>query len=305
MNLKIKLFNRRLENPLFLPSGIINDIPGHQLAIDAGAAAVVLKSITLEPREGNPIPRVAKYEYGILNSVGLKNPGLKEGKKQIKIFLKQAKIPVIVSVFAASVKEFKKLVAEIAEIKPFAIELNLSCPNVEGEFGEMISNKSDSSYQVVRSVKKEAGKIPLITKLSPNVDQIGEIAKACEEAGASAIAAINTVAPSMVIDIYKRKPILGAKKGGLSGPGIRPVAIAKIFEIYEAVKIPILGMGGVEKWQDTVEMMMAGATLVGVGSSVYLRGYKIYKEIIAGMKDFLVKEKIKNINSLIGVAHNC
>lgn len=305
MNLKIKLFNRRLEDPLFLPSGIINDIPGHQLAIDAGASTVVLKSITLEPREGNPIPRVAKYEYGILNSVGLKNPGLKEGKKQIKIFLKQAKVPVIVSVFAASVKEFKKLVAEIAEIKPFAIELNLSCPNVEGEFGGMISNKSKSSYQIVSSVKKEAGKIPLIAKLSPNVDQIGEIAKACEAAGASAIAAINTVAPSMVIDIYKRKPILGAKKGGLSGPGIRPIAIAKIFEIYEVVKIPILGIGGVEKWQDAVEMMMAGATLVGVGSSVYLRGYKIYKEIIAGMKDFLVKEKIKNINSLIGVAHNC
>lgn len=304
MNLKIKLFDRRLENPLFLPSGIINDVPGHKLAIDAGAGCIVLKSITVEPREGNPIPRVAKYEYGILNSVGLKNPGLKEGKKQIKDFLKKTKAPVIISVFATNVKDFKKLVGEMSELKPFAIEINLSCPNVQDEFGEMISNKSSLSNEVIKGVKKEAGKTPIIAKLTPNVDSISEVAKACESAGADAIAAINTIAPSMVIDIYKRKPILGAKKGGLSGPGIRPVAVAKVFEIYESVKIPILGMGGVEKWQDAVELMMAGATLVGVGSSVYLRGYKIYKEIIDGMKCFLVKEKIKNINSLIGVAHN-
>lgn len=303
MDISVKLFGKKLTNPLFLPSGIVNDVPSHKIAAESGAGCVVLKSITTEPREGNPIPRVAKYEYGILNSVGLKNPGLKEGKKQIREFLKKTKIPVIVSVFAVSVKEFKKLVSEIAELKPFAIELNLSCPNVESEFGQMISNKSKSSYEIVKSVKKEARKVPLIAKLTPNVDQIGEIAKACEQAGVDAIAAINTVAPSMVIDIYKRRPILGAKKGGLSGPGIRPVAIAKIYEIYESVKIPILGMGGVEKWQDAVEMMMAGATLVGVGSAVYLRGYKIYKEIINGLEEFMKKEKIKNIKNLVGIAH--
>ena len=303
MNLKVKLFNKRLDNPLFLPSGIINEIAGHKMAIDAGAGSVVLKSITLQPREGNPIPRVAKYEYGIINSYGIRNPGLIEGKKQIKEFIKKAKAPVIVSLFAMSIKDFQKLVSEIAEIKPYAIEINLSCPNVESEFGKMLSNKSDSSFQVIKSVKKEAGKIPLIAKLTPNVDNIGEIAKACEQAGASAIAAINTVAPSMIIDINKRKPILGAKKGGLSGPGIRPVAIAKIYEIYEAVKIPILGMGGVEKWQDVVEMMMAGATLVGVGSAVYLRGYKIYKEILAGLEGYIKKEKITSIDKLIGMAH--
>lgn len=304
MDIGVKLFGKKLTNPLFLPSGIVNDVPSHKIAAESGAGCVVLKSITTEPREGNPIPRVAKYEYGILNSVGLKNPGLKEGKKQIREFLKKTKIPVIVSVFAVSVKEFKKLVSEMAELKPFAIELNLSCPNVESEFGQMISNKSKSSYEIVKSVKKEARKVPLIAKLSPNVDQIGEIAKACEQAGVDAIAAINTVAPSMVIDIYKRRPILGAKKGGLSGPGIRPVAIAKIYEIYESVKVPILGMGGVEKWQDAVEIIMAGATLVGVGSAVYLRGYKIYKEIINGLEEFMKKEKIKNIKSLVGVAHS-
>lgn len=303
INLSISLFGKKLSNPLFLPSGIINDVSGHKLAIEAGAGSVILKSITMEPREGNPIPRVAKYEYGILNSVGLRNPGLKEGKKHIKDFLKKTKTPVIISVFATNIKGFKKLVSEMSELKPFAIEINLSCPNVQDEFGEMISNKSDLSFEVIKGVKKEAGKIPLIAKLTPNVDSISDIAKACETAGANAIAAINTVAPSMVIDIYKRKPILGMKKGGLSGPGIRPVAIAKIYEIYEAVKIPILGMGGVEKWQDAVEMMMAGATLVGVGSAVYLRGYKIYKEILTGLEEFMKKEKISDIKKLIGVAH--
>ncbi len=303
MNLKIKLFNKRLDNPLFLPSGIINEIAGHKMAIDAGAGSVVLKSITINPREGNPIPRVAKYEYGIINSVGLRNPGLKEGKKQIKDFIKKTKTPVIISVFATTVKDFRKLVSETAELKPYAIEINLSCPNVEGEFGQMISNKSDSSQQVIKGVKKEAGKIPLIAKLTPNVDPIYEVAKACEAAGADAIAAINTIAPSMIIDIKKRKPILGMKKGGLSGPGIRPVAIAKIYEIYEAVKIPIIGMGGVEKWQDVVEMMMAGATLVGVGSAVYLRGYKIYQEILTGLKEYMKKERINDIKNIIGEAH--
>ncbi|MEK7597247.1 MAG: dihydroorotate dehydrogenase [Patescibacteria group bacterium] len=303
MDLKINLFNKKLKNPLFLPSGIINEIAGHKMAVDAGAGSVVLKSITLNPREGNPIPRVAKYEYGIINSVGLRNPGLKEGKKQIKDFIKKTKTPVIISVFATTVKDFRKLVSETAELKPYAIEINLSCPNVEGEFGQMISNKSDSSQQVIKGVKKEAGKVPLIAKLTPNVDPISEIAKACEAAGADAIAAINTIAPSMIIDINKRKPILGMKKGGLSGPGIRPVAIAKIYEIYEAVKIPIIGMGGVEKWQDVVEMMMAGATLVGVGSAVYLRGYKIYQEILTGLKKYIEEEKIDDIKKLIGAAH--
>jgi len=304
MNTQIKLFRKKLKNPLFLPSGIINEVADHKLAVDAGAGCVILKSMTVEPREGNPIPRVVKYEYGILNSVGLRNPGLEAGKKQIKEFLKKTKTPVIISVFATNLKDFKKMVSAMSALKPFAIEINLSCPNVESEFGEMIGNKAKQSYEVIKGVKKPAGKIPLIAKLTPNVDSISDIAKACEQAGADAISAINTVAPSMIIDIYKRRPILGMKKGGLSGPGIRPVAVAKIYEIYEAVKIPILGMGGVEKWQDAVELMMAGATLVGVGSAVYLRGYKIYQEILSGLKIFLKEQKITNIRKLIGLAHN-
>jgi dihydroorotate dehydrogenase (NAD+) catalytic subunit len=189
------------------------------------------------------------------------------------------------------------------ELRPAAIELNLSCPNVEDEFGVCLATQKDSSYQVTKAVKKNIGKIPLICKLSPNVPNIGEIAKACEAAGASAISAINTVGPGMVIDIYKKRPILGNKKGGVSGPAIKPIAIRCVFEIYEAVKIPILGMGGISNWQDAVEMMMAGASLVGVGSAVYLRGWGIYGEILIGLKDFLRSQKIPNIKNLIGIAH--
>ncbi len=303
MRLKTKLFGKNLKNPLFLPSGIINDIPGHKIAVEAGVGCLVLKSVTVEKREGNPIPRVAKYSMGFINSVGLRNPGLKEAKNQIKIFLKTHKTSVIVSVFAVKAEDFQKLTAEMVKLKPLAIELNLSCPNVGDEFGEIIANKAESAGKMTKIAKKEAGKIPIITKLSPNVDNIGEVAKACEQAGADAISAINTVSQGMIIDIYKRQPILGAKKGGVSGPGIKPIAIAKVYEIYEAVKIPILGIGGISSWQDTVEIMMAGATLVGIGSAVYLRGYEIYQEILTGLHNFMKKEKIKNIRSLVGVAH--
>jgi len=303
MKLQVNLFGKSLKNPLFLPSGIVNDVFGHKIAVKAGAGCVVLKSITVEKREGNPIPRVAKYEQGFINSVGLRNPGLQEAKKQIKNFLKAYKTPVIISVFAAKASDFQKLTAEMAKLKPLAVELNLSCPNVGDEFGEIIANKAESAAKMTKLAKKEAGKIPIIAKLSPNVDSIAQVAKACEQAGADAISAINTVSQGMLIDIEKRRPILGAKKGGVSGPGIKPIAIAKVYEIFEAVKIPIFGIGGITCWQDAVEMLMAGATLVGVGSAVYLRGYKIYQEILDGLEEFMKKERIKNIRSLVGVAH--
>jgi len=303
MSLSISLFGKKLKNPLFLPSGIVNEIADHRLAVEAGVGCLVLKSITLEKREGNPLPRVIKFDSGFINSVGLRNPGLFEAKRQIKEFLKKHTTPTIISVFATLVSDFQKLVDELVELSPFAIELNLSCPNVFDEFGQMLSTKTKMVYQVVKAVKKESKNIPIICKLSPNVENIGQVAKAAEEAGADAISAINTLASGMVIDIKKRKPILGAKKGGISGKAIKPLAIAKIYEIYEAVKIPILGMGGVSCWQDAVEMMMAGATLVGVGSAVYLHGWKIYQEILDGLNNFIRLEKIPNIKSLIGMAH--
>jgi len=302
-DLSVRIFGKKLKNPLFLPSGIINNIADHRLAVEAGVGCLVLKSLTIEERGGNPLPRVVKFDYGFINSVGLRNPGIDKGKKEIDDFFKRYSTPTIVSVFANSLSDFKTLVKKVIPLYPFAIELNLSCPNVFDEFGIMLSTKKEMVYKITKAVKKDAKEIPIICKLSPNVDRIDEVAKAAEEAGADAIAAVNTLASGMVIDIGKRRPILGAKKGGISGPAIKPLAVAKIYEIYEAVKIPILGMGGVSFWQDVVEMMMAGATLVGLGSAVYLYGFGIYQKILTDLQDFLKKEKINKIEKIIGMAH--
>lgn len=302
-DLTIDFFGKKLKNPLFLPSGIVTDIPSHVNAIKAGAGMVVLKSITLNPRVGNPWPRIVKFSSGFLNSVGLTNPGLKEGKRQIEKLIKNSSVPIVISIFSTNIAEFKKMAEELAQLNPFALELNLSCPNLKHETNIIISHQGKSSYQAVNSVKKTVGKLPVFAKLSPNVENIGEIAKWCQEGGADAISAINTVAPAMIIDIKKKRPMLGAKIGGISGPAIKPIAIRCIYEIYNSVDIPILGMGGVITWQDAVEMMMAGATLVGVGSAVYLNNWQVYQEIIDGINQYLKEEKINNIKSLIGAAH--
>jgi len=303
MNLKIKLFKSILTNPLFLPSGIITDIPSHKKAVDAGVGLVVLKSITVEKRDGYPIPRVINYPHGTLNAVGLRNPGIKIAKKEVKDFLISTNTPVVVSLFANNAINFETLVSEIAPLKPTAIELNLSCPHVQNEFGKMVSSDTQTAGLFTKKTKKIALKIPIICKLSPNTSNIADVAKACETAGADAIAAINTVGPGMVIDIKKRKPILGNSKGGVSGAGIKPIAIAKIYDVYEAVKIPILGMGGVSSYEDVIEMMLAGATIVGIGSAIYIHGYSIYQKIIKELENYLVTNNIKNIKSLIGAAH--
>jgi len=303
MNLKIKLFKSILTNPLFLPSGIITDIPSHKKAVDAGVGLVVLKSITVEKRDGYPIPRVINYPHGTLNAVGLRNPGIKIAKKEVKDFLISTNTPVVVSLFANNAINFETLVSEIAPLKPTAIELNLSCPHVQNEFGKMVSSDTQTAGLFTKKTKKVALKIPIICKLSPNTSNIADVAKACETAGADAIAAINTVGPGMVIDIKKRKPILGNLKGGVSGAGIKPIAIAKIYDVYEAVKIPILGMGGVSSYEDVIEMMLAGATIVGIGSAIYIHGYSIYQKIIKELENYLVTNNIKNIKSLIGAAH--
>lgn len=301
--LEVEFSGIKFANPLILPSGIIQEIADHKQAEKAGAGGVTLKSLTAEPRKGNPIPRVITYECGVLNSVGLINPGIKKGVDLVADFVKDSQIPVIASVFSTKVKEFVELVEKVAEAEPDIVELNLSCPNTIDELGESLGMGVVSTAQVVKEVREAVGvKVKLMAKLSPNVSDIGEVAKAAEAAGADAISAINTVGPGMVIDIKRRKPILGNKEGGVSGPGIRPIAIRCVYDIYEAVKIPILGMGGVGKWQDAVEMMMAGARLVGVGVAVY-KGYEVFKKIKRGLVNYLKEQNIESLNTLVGVAH--
>lgn len=304
VNLKIKFCKVEFDNPIILPSGIAQDIPNdHENAIRAGAGGVTTKSLTVEPREGYPIPRIIKYEYGILNAVGIRNPGIKKGKELLRQFINKHDLPIIVSVFATNGKDFETLVEEISQINPQFIELNLSCPHLTSEFGLPIGSGPEAAVIAVMSAKKHANKIPVIAKLTPNIPDIASIAKACEYAGADAICAINTVGSGMVIDVNKKKPVLGNKRGGVSGPGIKPVAVRCVYDIYEAVKIPIIGMGGITTWQDTVEMIMAGANLVGVGSAVYTKGYKVYSEIKEGLSQFLEENKASKLKDIIGIAH--
>lgn len=304
-DLSIKFCGVTFPNPFILPSGIITEIPEHKKAIDAGVGGVTLKSLTKERREGNPLPRLWKYECGMLNSVGLRNAGIERGSQEVEEFLNTHKnIPVLVSLFSTKVSEFVELVEKIAPLCPAFIELNLSCPNTIDEMGNALGMEEGAAGKVVAAVKKVSGKIPVLAKLSPNVVEIADIAKSCEDAGADGIVAINTVGPGMIIDINKKRPILGNKEGGVSGPGIFPVTVRCVYDIYEAVKIPILGMGGVTRWQDVVEIMMAGATLVGVGTATYLKGMKVYEELKLQLSDYMKKEKIKHLKELVGIAHH-
>ncbi len=304
-DLSVRFCGVDFPNPLILPSGIAQEIPqDHLRAVEAGAGGITLKSLTPVPREGYPFPRTIKYEHGFLNAVGLRNPGIDKGVALVKDFIDKVKIPTIVSLWSDTIDGFEQMVQKIASIKPQFIELNLSCPHVHTKSGKVWSMQSEQAAEAVKATKKYSRKIPIIAKLTPNVEDIARVAKRCEEEGADAICVINTVGPGMIIDIGSKKPVLGNKRGGVSGSGIKPVAVRCVYDVYEAVKIPIIGMGGVTSWQDAVEMLMAGATLVGVGSAVFFRGYKVYQEIKQGLSEYMEKEKISNLNGLIGIGHS-
>lgn len=292
------------QNPFILPSGIISEIPDHLKAAEAGAGGITVKSLTVEPREGYPIPKIIKFDHGFLNAVGFRGPGIKVGKEQVKNLMAKIKIPLIASIFSTRLAEIELLAKEMVSIDPNFIELDISCPHVEDEYGKSLAMGEKTAYDATSTAKKQIGKIPLIVKLSPNYSEIAKIAKACEEAGGDAISAINTVGPGMIIDIRKRQPLLGNKRGGVSGPAILPIAIRCVYDIYEEVKIPIIGIGGVEKLENALQMFMAGATLVGVGTATYTKGMGIYKQLADDLQKYMETNKIKSLDEIHGAAHS-
>src|SRR3989338_1608523 len=299
--LALRFLGVEFANPLIMPSGILQEVAAHYQAEKNGLGGITTKSMTMEPREGNPLPRVVKYDHGILNSVGLRNPGIKAGVGEWAKFVKETTIPVICSIFAVKVADFVHLATEAEKIKPDFIELNLSCPNTTDELGQPLGMGVESTAAAVKAVWKALEKsAKVLAKLSPNVPNIGEVAKAAEAEGADAITAINTVGPGMVIDIDRKKPLLGNIVGGVSGPGIRPVAVRCVWDIYNSVKLPIIGMGGVEAAKDVVEMMLAGGALVGIGSAWYRHGFGIYAKIKEDLIEYMTKNKIKSLKELVG-----
>lgn len=302
VNLKTTFCNKQFSSPLVSVSGIVVELSQNlKLAQLKGVGGITTKSVSILPREGNPIPRVASYDVGYINSVGLKNPGVEKGIQEIKILNKQTKKYIIASIVCFKLEEFSILAKKVASAKPDFIEINLSCPNVEDEFGRPFATDPLLSAIAVLKIIKVVKNIPIIAKLSPNVPDIKKIAYAVEEAGVDAISAINTVGPGMLIDYKKRKPILGNRVGGVSGPAIKPIALKCVNDIYKAVKIPIIGLGGVSNGKDAIEMIMAGATLVGVGSAVYKYGQKVFDTILEEMKAICVEEKIKSLKDIRGI----
>ena len=271
-----------------------------------GAGGVTSKSASPRPRAGHPNPTVLKWGAGFINAVGLANPGV---EAQVHILRDTRRLleelgtstRLIASIFAETVDGFARAAEVISEAAPDFIEVNISCPNVAHELGRPFASTPEDAAAVTRAVK-EATDIPVIVKLSPNVTDIAEIARAVEAAGADAISAINTVA-GMVIDIRAARPVLANREGGVSGPAIKPIAVRAVYQIYQAVSIPIVGIGGVTTGEDAAEMMMAGATLVGVGSAAYWYGPEALGSIRDQLAQFLVEEGYTGAREIIGLAH--
>lgn len=302
LNLSVSFCGAKMKNPTVLASGFLGvNVEMLKRVVEEGAGAVTFKSIGPRVKSGHRNPTVLAYEWGVMNAVGLPSPGYREMEGELAR-MKEVGAPVFVSIYGASVEEFCEVAEAVAKYKPAMIELNVSCPNTKAE-GMVFGCSEKLTGEVVAAVKDVAGSVPVMPKLTPRAQNIGKVAKACEEAGADAIAAINTVGPGMLINIEARKPVLDYKTGGISGPGIRPIAVRCVYEIYEAVEVPILGMGGVTEGRDVVEMMQAGATAVGIGSGIYYRGIDIFRKVCDEMKIWMKENGYGNVKGLVGAAH--
>ncbi|MEM1551736.1 MAG: dihydroorotate dehydrogenase [Candidatus Bathyarchaeia archaeon] len=301
-DLKVNLAGLCLKNPTMLASGILGySAQTLEGIVKGGAAAVVTKSVGLRARKGYANPTVVQTNCGLINAVGLPNPGIEEFTKDIQEAKNILEVPLIVSVYGFSAEEYSVVAEKAVEAGADAVELNVSCPHVK-ETGAEIGQKPEVLAEVVKKVKGAIDK-PVFVKLSPNVTDIGEVAEAAVKAGADAITAINTV-KAMAIDIETTKPILSNRKGGLSGPAIRPVAVRCVYEIYErGVKAPIIGCGGITSWRDAVEFMLAGATAIQIGTAIATKGPSVFKAVARGMRAYLKRRGFRSVTEIVGLAH--
>lgn len=281
--------------------------------------AIVAKTVTFKPRVGNPPPRIVEVTAGMLNAIGLQNDGVEQFIEEKTPYLRGLGIPVIVSIAGDTLEEWAELARRFSQVKGVdALELNLSCPNIQhfphpslsskekevhGDWGQSLEWAQDAKLtaEVVKIVRRQTKQL-VIAKLSPEIADIRPIAQSAEEAGASAISVMNTIR-GLAIDVEKRKPVLANVTGGLSGPAIKPIALRLVWQVAQAVKIPVIGIGGVMNWKDALEFILAGATAVQVGTANYINP-RVTVEIIQGIAEYLRKTKIKKIQELIGVAHS-
>jgi len=302
--LKPNFLNISFESPLVLASGILGLTASSMgRVITNGAGAVTTKSFNLQWRKGHKNPSIIPFAQGMLNAVGLSNPGVDEMVNEIKLFREQCSAPLFASIFGRTIAEYGEVTKKVVQANPDLIEVNISCPNVRSEFGKPFGESFDDTAQITQIVKKNAKNIPVSIKLGPHGPGVGRLAKTCQENGADAITAINTAGPGMIIDINVRKPVLSNKTGGVSGPAILPIAVKSVYEIYQNVSIPVIGTGGVTQWQDAVQMILAGASLIGIGTAVYYEGIEVFKKINQGIAAYLGQKGLNSIEDLRGAAH--
>ena len=304
-SLAVNIGKLKLKNPVMVASGTFGYAEEFRDFIDLKKlGAIVTKTITLKPRRGNPMPRTCETPQGLINSIGLENPGIEAFLNDKLPFLKKLKVPVIVSVASeGGFSEFFTLVKQLDRVKEVsAIELNISCPNIRGHKQKALSEKLISqdagmTHDLLKAVRRVTRKT-LITKLSPNVSSISDIARAAESGGSDALSLINTVS-AMSIDLDSRRPKIAAVSGGLSGPAIRPVAVRMVWEVYQKVKIPLIGMGGIVDTDSALEFVIAGATAVAVGTANFTNP-AVTVEIIGGLEKYMARNKIRDLKSLRG-----
>lgn len=298
--LETEIARIRLANPTMLAAGILGmSSTFFKRVADAGAGAIITKSIGLKARKGYANPTLVEVPCGLLNAMGLPNPGIKDFVEEIAE-AKKIGIPIIVSIFGFSPDEFAVVAEEAAKGGADALELNISCPHVE-KAGAEIGQNPQLVAEVVKKVKKVV-KIPVIVKLTPNVNDICEVSIAAANVGADGVTAVNTVR-AMAIDVETMRPILANKIGGLSGAAIKPIALRCVFEIYHSVNVPIIGCGGITSWQDAVEFLLAGASAVQIGTAIALNDVEVFGTVTGGIDQYIKRKGFDNVNEIVGLAH--
>lgn len=297
MNTKVKIAGVEFKNPVMTASGTFGSGMEYGEFVDLNKlGAVVTKGVANVPWPGNPTPRVAETYGGMLNAIGLQNPGIEVFVERDLEFLKQYDTKVIVNVCGKSIEDYVEVVERLSDEAVDMLEINVSCPNVK-EGAIAFGQNAKALSEITSEIKKKA-KQPVIMKLSPNVTDITEMAKAAEAAGADALSLINTIT-GMKIDIHRRAFALANKTGGMSGPAIKPVAVRMVYQVANAVQIPIIGMGGIANAEDAIEFMMAGATAVSIGAMNFINPYATV-ETVAGIEKFMQEKGIADINEIIG-----
>jgi dihydroorotate dehydrogenase (NAD+) catalytic subunit len=297
-SMAVEIAGIQMKNPVMVASGTFGYGPEYADYVDLNRlGAIVVKGIRMEPWQGNRPPRMVEVPGGLVNAIGLQGPGVAGFEQEYMPFLRQYDLPVIVNIWGRDLDEYGEVAAAFSDVEGVAaLELNISCPNVK-EGGIAFGTDPGMASEVIALARKRS-RLPLIPKLSPNVPNIAEFARIAEGEGADAVSLINTL-PAMVIDTETRRPVLSNIVGGLSGPGIRPVAIKQVWEVARAVSIPVIGMGGITCARDAVEFMLAGASAVAVGTANFTDPSTSTK-VIEGLQQYLVEHDITDVRDLVG-----